>query len=187
MPTYLALGDSMSIDEYTGVDGGGAVRQFHAWLGSDWRLDDRTMDGCRMEDVPLDGRGEVITLTIGGNDLLWNREQYLAGGLQPFAVEHQKLLRSLRSANPGALLIVGDIYHPDATLSEREFEAFSAANRIIRSHCLQVDAGLAPIYDTFRGRESELLCYQIEPTLAGATAIAGLFRERYEEGLARGE
>jgi len=30
--TYLALGDSMSIDLYTGVEGGGAVRQFYGWL-----------------------------------------------------------------------------------------------------------------------------------------------------------
>ena len=29
---YLALGDSMSIDLYTGVRGGGAVSQFYGWL-----------------------------------------------------------------------------------------------------------------------------------------------------------
>jgi hypothetical protein len=32
--TYLALGDSMSIDRYTGVKGGGAVSQFYKWLKS---------------------------------------------------------------------------------------------------------------------------------------------------------
>ena len=37
--TYLALGDSMSIDLYTGVKGGGAVSQFHRWLGTTWTLD----------------------------------------------------------------------------------------------------------------------------------------------------
>ncbi|MFZ5831668.1 MAG: hypothetical protein ACOY3P_16400 [Planctomycetota bacterium] len=42
--TYLALGDSMSIDQYTGVRGGGAVSQFHKWLGDRWLLDDRSVD-----------------------------------------------------------------------------------------------------------------------------------------------
>ena len=74
--TYLALGDSMSIDDYTGVRGGGAVNQFFRTLGNEWSLDDRTFDGCQMVGVPRNGRGDLITLTIGGNDLLWNRETY---------------------------------------------------------------------------------------------------------------
>ena len=41
--TYLALGDSMSIDDYTGVAGGGAVNQFYRRLGDGWTLDDRTL------------------------------------------------------------------------------------------------------------------------------------------------
>ena len=52
---YLALGDSMSIDQYTGVQGGGAVSQLYGWLkwlGQSWVLDDKTADGCCMSDVP---------------------------------------------------------------------------------------------------------------------------------------
>ena len=67
MPIYLALGDSMSIDDYTGVQGGGAVHQFYEFLGDSWSIDDRTVDGCCIPDVLPDGHGEVITLTIGGN------------------------------------------------------------------------------------------------------------------------
>ena len=70
LSAYLALGDSMSIDQYTGVEGGGAVSQFYKWLGDLWSLDDRSADMCRMRYVPTDGQGDVITLTIGGNDLL---------------------------------------------------------------------------------------------------------------------
>ena len=73
---FLALGDSMSIDDYTGVQGGGAVNQFFRTLGKNWTLDDRTFDGCLMAEVPQNGRGDLITLTIGGNDLLCNREKY---------------------------------------------------------------------------------------------------------------
>lgn len=181
MPTYLALGDSMSIDDYTGIVGGGAARQFYACLGEGWTLDDRTLDGCRMQHVPSDGRGEVITLTIGGNDLLWNRDEYLARGLGGFAREHEQLLRAIRAANPSSLLIVGDIYHPNTPLNEQEQDALSAANRAIQSNCLQVDAELARIYHAFRGHEAECLCLQIEPTLAGAMTIANLFRAAYEE------
>jgi lysophospholipase L1-like esterase len=179
--TYLALGDSMSIDEYTGIAGGGAVKQFFSRLGGGWTLDDRTSDGCRIQHVPVDGRGDVITLTIGGNDLLWNREEYLARGLTGFTREHIRLLESLRRANPQALMIVGDVYRPHATLTPRESDALSAANRAIAANCLRVGARLARVHDAFRGHEEEFLCFQIEPTLRGAQAIAMLFQQAFEE------
>ena len=178
---YLALGDSMSIDDYTGVVGGGAVRQFHRWLGSDWVLDDRTCDGCMIENVPTNARGDLITLTIGGNDLLWNREEYLARGLSRFDQKHLRLLQAIRRFNPNALFVVGDIYRPNAVISSREEEGLAAANRAIHANCLQVGACIAHIHDTFRGHEHEYLCYQIEPTLKGAQAIAGLFRHAYQQ------
>lgn len=181
MPTYLALGDSMSIDDYTGVDGGGAVQQFHEFLGDRWKIDDRTMDGCRIPDVHQDGCGEVISLTIGGNDLLRNREHYLSEGLSGFASEHLELLTSIRGANPDALMMVGDIYHPDIELVETEVEALSKANNIIRENCQRTGAYLVPIHDTFRGNESTFLCLQIEPTFEGAKAIAELFGQIFQD------
>jgi hypothetical protein len=36
---------------------------------------------------------------------------------------------------------------------------------------------LADIHGRFLGNEREYLCYGIEPTLKGATAIAGLFEQ----------
>ena len=179
--TYLALGDSMSIDDYTGVAGGGAVQQFFRSLGAGWRLDDRTLDGCRMRDTPTGGAGELVTLTIGGNDLLWERERYLREGLECFGREHLALLTAIRRANPDAAFIVGDIYAPGAELSQPEQMGLAAANALIAENCRQVDARLAPIHQTFLGRESEYLCLQIEPTLAGATAIAQLFQEAFEK------
>lgn len=116
--TYLALGDSMSIDQYTGVKGGGAVSQFHKWLGSLWSLDDRSADMCRMRYVPTDVRGDVITLTIGGNDLLADRQRYIDEGLESFADEHLALLQALRQANPDAIFIVGNVYAPQTPLTE---------------------------------------------------------------------
>ncbi len=181
MPTYLALGDSMSIDDYTDVEGGGAAHQFHEFLGDRWTIDDRTSDGCRIPDVPRDGIGDVITLTVGGNDLLRNKEFYLTEGLGSFAVEHFELLTSIRKVNPNALVMVGDVYHPDTKLIETEAEALSNANEIIQENCERVGVYLVPIHDTFRGNESTFLCLQIEPTFDGAKAIAELFGQIYQD------
>ncbi|MCU0722464.1 MAG: hypothetical protein MUC63_02410, partial [Planctomycetes bacterium] len=86
--TYLALGDSMSIDEYTGIPQGGAVSQFKAFLGTGWRLASHAFDGCTIRQVPRHHSGDVITLTIGGNDLLQDSERWLADGLGDFEEAH---------------------------------------------------------------------------------------------------
>ena len=49
MGTYLALGDSISIDDYTGVRGGGAPSQLARKLGLD--LVDLTRDGNTTQGV----------------------------------------------------------------------------------------------------------------------------------------
>lgn len=177
--TYLALGDSMSIDDYTGVEGGGAANQFFRMLGHDWSLDDRTFDGCQMEGVPRDGRGDLITLTIGGNDLLWHKEKFLRDGFDEFAAEHRSLLADIRGVNPAAIIIVGDIYQPAETLSKLEAEGLANANAAIRKNCAAARVCLAGIHETFQGKEEALLCLGIEPTLAGAQQIAELFRHVY--------
>jgi hypothetical protein len=176
----LALGDSMSIDDYTDRIGGGAASQFARMLGNGWTFADRTCDGCRMADVPRDGRGDVVTLTIGGNDLLYYRDRYLREGLDEFAHEHLSLLTEVRSANRTALFIVGDIYAPAFPLTLAEQTGLAEANLAIRRNCEVAGAVLAPIHDTFGGHESAYLCLGIEPTLAGASAIAQLFRRVFD-------
>ncbi len=175
--TYLALGDSMSIDQYTGVQGGGAVSQFHEWLGGSWRLDDRTADMCRMRYVPAEAHGNVITLTIGGNDLLADKQRYMDEGLDDFAGEHLGLLEAIRQANPNALLVVGNVYAPQSPLPDRLLQALSDANHAMAANTRSVDAHLADIRGAFRGHEQEYLCYDIEPSLKGATVIGDLFKE----------
>ena len=181
MRTYLALGDSMSIDDYTGIVGGGSVQQFFRTLGDNWRLDDQTFDGCRMSDVPTSGHGDLVTLTVGGNDLLCEAERYLKQGLGDFALKHAALLARLRDANPKATVIVGDVYAPAVSLGEVQACRLAEANAIIRENCGRIGAQLAPIYDAFLGRESTLLCLGIEPTLSGARVIAKLFERAFRE------
>ena len=132
-PTYLALGDSMSIDAYTGVAGGGAVSQFFRELGDGWSLDDRTRDGCEMPDVPRDAHGDLITLTIGGNDLIASRDEYLIAGLARFADQHLELLSQLREHNPESIIIVGDVYAPAGSLTTVEERVVSRDEEIILS------------------------------------------------------
>jgi lysophospholipase L1-like esterase len=73
MTVYLALGDRFSIDDYTGVRGGGAASQLARKLGVD--LVDLTRDGNTTQGVLADlarapAAADVVTLTAGGNDLL---------------------------------------------------------------------------------------------------------------------
>jgi lysophospholipase L1-like esterase len=181
---YLALGDSMSIDLYTGVPGGGAVSQFYdwlKWLGQSWRLDNRAADMCRMRYVPASAQGNLITLTIGGNDLLADQDLHLKQGLQGFADEHLDLLTRLRAANADAFLIIGNIYAPQTPLADQLAHALDEANAMIAANVRKVSARLADIRRAFYGHEQEYLCYDIEPSLEGAAVIASLFKDAVVE------
>ena len=73
MDIYLALGDSISIDDYTGVSGGGAPSQLARKLGIelvDLTCDGNTTDGVLGDLARAPAAADVVTLTAGGNDLL---------------------------------------------------------------------------------------------------------------------
>lgn len=174
--TYLALGDSMSLDLYTGVEGGGAVRQVYGLLAEyGWRLDDRSADGCRMALVPTDAAGDLITLTIGGNDLLEREGRWIRDGLEAFGAEHRQLLDALRAGSPAAPLLVANVYRPRTPLSDELATVLDTANALIAENARRADASLIDVAAAFRGRESLLLTEDIEPTLAGASVLATLF------------
>ena len=88
-PLYVALGDSMSIDLYAGGPGRGAASLVHRnrdadfpdWLGRDlnslgYQALDLTYDGATTVGVldrqlpRLDRRPDLVTITVGGNDLM---------------------------------------------------------------------------------------------------------------------
>src|SRR5690349_20776727 len=71
---YLALGDSISIDDYTEVAGGGAVSQFAHRIGAR-DVQNLTADGLTTEGVlaslaRVTVTPDIVTLTAGGNDFL---------------------------------------------------------------------------------------------------------------------
>jgi hypothetical protein len=198
---YVALGDSMSIDRYTGKVGGGAVAQFFNKLcqrgeqsnpPAHWQIIDETYDGCVMSGVPM-ARGDcgvdLITVTIAGNDLLQNMHRDIPEYMPHFKSAYRALmgrLQKLAQTVGGrfapdrvqeAVVVVGNIYKPVAEYPREIDQALDQVNRFIGETVAQQGFRLADVHDAFRGHEQEYLCLGIEPTLKGATVIADLFEQ----------
>jgi lysophospholipase L1-like esterase len=185
MGIYLALGDSISIDDYTGVRGGGAASQLARMLGVD--LVDLTRDGNTTEGVLADlarapATADIVTLTAGGNDLLsgdlpraiLRRLHELAGRIEPLA----------------ARVLVNTIYDPsdgDNDVGRRELGLSRLATFELRRRLNAVNRGianlagehgflLADLERLFHGHgvtsNQPWFVQVIEPNLAGAAAIA---------------
>jgi lysophospholipase L1-like esterase len=185
MTVYLALGDSISIDDYTGVRGGGATSQLARMLGID--LVDLTRDGNTTQGVLADlarapAAANVVTLTAGGNDLLLHHlPRAILRRLHQIAEPIQAL---------GARVVVNTIYDPsdgdnDAGRREMGLSRFAAIE--LRRRLNAVNGGivklarehgflLADLERLFHGHgvasDEPWFVNVIEPNLAGATAIA---------------
>jgi lysophospholipase L1-like esterase len=182
---YLALGDSISIDDYTGVRGGGAASQLARKLGAD--LVDLTRDGNTTHGVLADlaaapVAADVVTLTAGGNDLLL--------GAVPRAIL-RRLHQIARRIEPlGARVIVNTVYDPsdgDDDVGRRELRLSRLATIVLRRRLNAVNDGigrlagehgflLGDLERLFHGHgvasDEPWLVEVIEPNLAGASAIA---------------
>ena len=138
---YIALGDSISIDDYprreTGRNGLGAASLFH-------RNDDRfwpefagrdllhlhrgiafhnlTADGATTEDVirfqlhrirHID-EPSIVTLTAGGNDMLMNlRSPHPPANLVGGIADRlEEIVETLESSLPNATILIGTVYDP---------------------------------------------------------------------------
>ena len=137
-PLYVALGDSISIDEYAGGPGRGGASLLHANRDEDfpgWRGRDlRSVDpGAAFAQLALDGATRrtllevqlprlarlpppaVVTLTIGGNDLLGAfGDTPAARGV--IAAVRDAVARGLDRIGerlaPSARVVVGTVYDP---------------------------------------------------------------------------
>ncbi len=136
---YVGLGDSISIDEYAGGSGWGAISLFYRnkdeiypeWKGRDLRSrypgidfhplasDGATSATVLEEQLPVlppgDGDRTIVTLTIGGNDFL----SLLGSGrvidrevVDRFRLDLSKILNGLRGRYPRCTIILGTIYDP---------------------------------------------------------------------------
>jgi len=178
---YLAVGDSISIDDYTGVHGGGAASQLARKLRSE--LVDLTADGNITQGVLADlarapAEADVVTLTAGGNDLL--------GGDLPRVILRRLHQIAQRIEPLGARVVVNTVYDPsdgDNHLGRRELglswlatielrRRLNALNRGIAELAAEHDFLLADLERLFHGHgvasDDPWFVQVIEPTLAGA-------------------
>jgi acyl-CoA thioesterase-1 len=190
MAVYVALGDSISIDDYTGIAGGGAPSQLARSAGFD--LVDLTRDGNTTHGVLGDlarapGGADVVTLTAGGNDLL-------VGELP------RHILRRLdqigdRIEQLDGRVIVNTVYDPsdgDNEVGRHELGLSRLAALELRRRLNALNGGirklaearaflLADLERLFHGHgiasADPWFVHVIEPNLAGATAIAEHWRE----------
>jgi lysophospholipase L1-like esterase len=185
MGIYLALGDSVSIDDYTGVPGGGAASQLARKLGVE--LVDLTRDGNTTQGVLADlarapAAVDIVTLTAGGNDLL--------GGELPRTIL-RRLHEIARRIQPlGTRVVVSTVYDPsdgDNDVGRRELGLSRLATIELRRRLNAVNRGiaklaggrgflLADLERLFHGHglasNESWFVQVIEPNFAGATAIA---------------
>ena len=133
--TYVALGDSISIDEYAGGPGrGGAsllVRNrdddFPEWRGRDlgglpWRLlatDGATTRTLLDHQLPrmrqLGGEPSLVTLTIGGNDVAgcYGDTSVAMRAIKTVGRRVARALETLEHlTQPSARVVVGTVYDP---------------------------------------------------------------------------
>lgn len=208
MTRYHALGDSTSIDKYTNKVGGGAASQLARLLGAT-AFHNATEDGATTDGVlkALEGPEyaravpyyDVITLTIGGNDLLapavlgrppageagWRLHAHRIAARLETIVEHL-----LRLSAPGGTIVFNTVYDPtdgdDARLIEMGLPVearagLEAYNAALGARIMTMDPQgrrflLCGAHVLFKGRgywsQDPWLTLMIEPNLAGATALA---------------
>lgn len=118
----------------------------------------------------------VITLTVGGNDLL-----SVLNGADPAAVLARfqanltETLRRLRLELPAARIYLSNLYAiPGFIPSERAVPLF---NLIVAGVAAQFEVPVADVYGAFAGKQGLVQPFGIHPTNAGHRAMAEAFAE----------
>jgi lysophospholipase L1-like esterase len=206
-PLYYALGDSMSIDDYAGGPGLGAASLLADDLGIELMLLAR--DGATSDDVlhrqvgAVGARPALVTITMGGNDLLTaivESPEKVPAAVAATAANYDATLLSL--AATGAKIVVSTVYDPtDGTgdLSwaglpdvDEGLALLESMNAAIRTAAARHGAVVADLHVAFLGHGAQAgditttdshpanhelwLCGHIEPNAWGAQAIRDTWR-----------
>ena len=227
--SYVALGDSISIDEYAGGPGRGSASllarnqddDFPQWRGQDLRALDR---GLRYHLLAGDGgtsrtvlesqlprlessgrRPSVVTLTVGGNDLLavYGDTGQARQTVRSVAVRVGEILGRIRRLMraPDDPVVVGTVYDPSDGSSDAGrvglppwtdvVDVLAELNAGLRAAADGHGARIAEIHDQFLGHglragnpgqsdprpadRSLWYCRVIEPNAWGADAVRASF------------
>jgi len=195
---YVALGDSISIDDYTGVVGGGAPSQLARRLNLelvDLTRDGNTTDGVGTDLARMPSAVDLVTLTAGGNDLLLQQQPAEILRRLEWIAEHLVALE--------ARVIINTVYDPsdgEDEVGQRELGLPIPAVRELRRRLVETNAGikalaathgflLADLEDLFGGHglmsSDPWFVQVIEPNLQGATAIANHWYELVDRAVPR--
>lgn len=134
MGRYVALGDSMSIDVYAGGHGRGAASLLHRnrdqdfprWAGRDllhrgFTAENLAQDGATSTDVlrhqvpRLRDRADLVTITMGGNDLMmaYGRADAAEAMIVQVLRRSEAILETVRSVAGGdSAVVVTTVYDP---------------------------------------------------------------------------
>lgn len=197
---YLALGDSISIDDYTEVAGGGAASQFARLVGAasfqNLTRDGRTTKGVLEAWPEITVTPDVVTLTAGGNDFLQGAFAVLNGmgnweelAREPLANLEQIAARLQAFDCP---VIVNTIYDPtdgdddligSFGMTQEARIVFNTLNDGIRDLARHHGFLLSDLEKLFHGHGAiapdTWIVGQVEPNLEGATAIAKHWHHLY--------
>jgi lysophospholipase L1-like esterase len=167
-PLYVALGDSMSIDVYAGGPGRGAASLLHRnrdedfpdWAGRDmgtggYKLRILARDGATTADVLhgqlplLDSSPDLVTVSMGGNDLIatYGDSRAAEAMIATVADLAEQVLGGVRAAGgPRAQIVVTTVYDPsDGTgaVPGRLLPPWPDGPRLVRT----LNAALAAVAD----------------------------------------
>jgi lysophospholipase L1-like esterase len=138
---YVALGDSMSIDDYAGGAGRGAASllyrncdaDFPEWAGRELaatglQAQILAQDGATAADVfgqqlPLiEQPPAVVTLTMGGNDLLaiYGNSAAAETAIGDVIAAGEEILSRLNAASGGARIVVTTVYDPSDGIGDAD-------------------------------------------------------------------
>ncbi|RYG49624.1 SGNH/GDSL hydrolase family protein [bacterium] len=197
--TYLAHGDSISIDLYTGVEGGGAASQLSRLLKADSflnltrdgivseRVRNELREGWRMKDrPPID----VVTLTLGGNDILAGYFSRTAGDRGQGKIAFDAFVRNFTEiadilSRLECPVVLNTIYDPtdgdDAKAAQLGLvpearQALNDANALIKRMAWKHSFPICDLQALFHGHgfwsAEPWIVHHIEPSHLGATKIA---------------
>jgi len=206
---YVALGDSISIDEYplreTGIPNIGAASLLARELAP-IELDNLTADGATTEDVirfqlPLVAKSKeetLVTVTAGGNDMLMHiGAPFPPRDLVDGMIERiTRIVDELIAKLPRGLILLGTVYDPsdgsnilDGNRLDREAGWLARYNDAVRQLAAARDTvRLADIHKIFLGHGTSVPARDrwywsgliFEPNAEGARQVAALWKELVE-------